>query len=103
MIARCTVDTRTVDGPFAEAFKRVLESVVGISMKLIAIVIMTPVFLVPGLVVFLVGAYCGQIYTSAQLAMGRVQSVKKAPVLGNFGVAISGLSMSASRWLLCVC
>ena len=37
------------------------------------------------------GRYCGVIYTMAQLSVNRMMAVKKAPVLGNFGVAIAGL------------
>ncbi|KZV63091.1 P-loop containing nucleoside triphosphate hydrolase protein [Peniophora sp. CONT] len=92
ILTRCTADTRSVDDPVAELFKQALEAVVGISFKLAAIVIMTPAFLLPSLIVFLIGRYCGQIFTSAQLAVNRVASVKRAPVLGNFGVAIAGLT-----------
>ena len=95
-ITRCTVDTRAVDGPLADFFGSALSALTEITLKLVAIVIMTPAFLLPSLVTFLIGRLCGQIYTAAQLAITRVQSVKKAPVLGNFGVAIAGLSMFAT-------
>ncbi|KZV67808.1 P-loop containing nucleoside triphosphate hydrolase protein [Peniophora sp. CONT] len=92
ILTRCTADTHNVDEPVAELFRQAVEAVVRISFKLAAIVIITPAFLLPSLVVFLIGRYCGQIYTAAQLAVNRVTSVKRAPVLGNFGVAIAGLT-----------
>ncbi|VDB84814.1 unnamed protein product [Peniophora sp. CBMAI 1063] len=92
ILTRCTVDMRTVDGPLAAFLEQALGALVDILFKLIAIVIMAPAFLVPSLLAFVIGRFIGQIYTAAQLAVNRVMSVKKAPVLGNFGVAIAGLT-----------
>jgi hypothetical protein len=39
-----------------------------------------------------VGARLGQVYMKAQIAIKREMSNAKAPVLGHFGAAVSGLS-----------
>lgn len=53
---------------------------------------MTPLFLVPGVLVAVLGGACGQIYIAAQLSVKREMSNAKAPVLGHFGAAIAGLT-----------
>ncbi|KZV76920.1 multidrug resistance-associated ABC transporter [Peniophora sp. CONT] len=92
VITRCTQDIRTTDGPFAHLFQFLSEVSITMAIKLISIVIVTPIFLIPGVIVFLVGGYCGQIYMSAQLSVKREMSNKRAPVLGHFGAAIAGLT-----------
>ena len=53
-------------------------------IKLGAVVILTPVFFLPGLLVALIGGICGQIYMKAQLPVKREMSNAKAPVLGQY-------------------
>ena len=48
-------------------------------------------FVFPGLIVALLGGWCGQIYIKAQLSVKREMSNAKSPVLGHFGAAIAGL------------
>lgn len=50
-------------------------------IKLAAIVILTPIFIIPGVLIFIAGALCGQIYIRAQLCAKREMSNAKAPVL----------------------
>lgn len=57
-----------------------------------AVVVLTPVFLVPSVAVAVLGAQIGQIYIRAQLSVKREVSNAKAPVLGHFGAAIAGLT-----------
>ena len=56
-----------------------------------AVVVMTPAFVAPGLVVGILGSWCGQIYIKAQLSVKREMSNAKSPVLSHFGAAIAGL------------
>jgi hypothetical protein len=64
--------------------------------KLVAVILFTPIFIVPGIGIAAVGAWCGQIYIKAQLSVKREMSNARAPVLGHFGAAIAGLS----KWFL---
>ncbi|KZV74802.1 P-loop containing nucleoside triphosphate hydrolase protein [Peniophora sp. CONT] len=91
IIARCTQDIRAIDGPVAFEFRFVVEILVTMIVKLTSIVIYTPIFLVPGALFFAAGAYTGNVYMAAQLSVKREMSNKKAPVLGHFGAAVSGL------------
>lgn len=69
-----------------------MELSVSMLCKLAAVVIMSPVFLIPGALVALIGGWLGQIYMKAQLSVKREMSNARAPVLGHFGAAIAGLS-----------
>ena len=59
--------------------------------RLIAVTIFAPIFVIPGLLLGVVGGYLGQVYMKAQLSVKREMSNAKAPVLGHFGAAIAGL------------
>jgi hypothetical protein len=65
----------------------------GISMlaKFVAVVVFSPVFLLPGVAAFVVGAWLGQIYIKAQLSVKREMSNARSPVLSHFGAAIAGI------------
>ncbi|KAF9455005.1 hypothetical protein P691DRAFT_813919 [Macrolepiota fuliginosa MF-IS2] len=92
IITRCTQDIRAVDGPLKDSGKWFMEITMSMVMKLAAVVFMTPIFLIPGLIVGAVGGWVGQIYMAAQLSVKREMSNAKAPVVGHFGAAIAGLT-----------
>lgn len=58
-----------------------------------AILLFSPLFVIPGSLVSAAGGFCGQIYMKAQLCVKREMSNAKAPVLGHFGATMTGLSM----------
>ncbi|KAF7792456.1 hypothetical protein EIP86_003493 [Pleurotus ostreatoroseus] len=58
---------------------------------LIAVVIISPIFVFPGLLVGAIMGIVGQLYMRAQLAVKRERSNARSPVLGHFGAAIAGL------------
>lgn len=57
---------------------------VSMLIKLLAVVVVTPVFLGPGILVFILGGWVGQVYMKAQLSAKREMSNAKAPVLGQY-------------------
>ena len=61
------------------------------TLRLTAVMIFSPIFLFPGLIVAGIGAFCGKIYIKAQLPVKREMSNARGPVLGHFGAAITGL------------
>ena len=61
-------------------------------IKIGAVVVFTPVFLLPAVFIVTFGGWLGSVYMKAQLSVKREMSNAKAPVLGVFGGAISGLS-----------
>lgn len=81
----------SVDSAIPDYLEPVLN--IGISMiaKFIAVVVFSPVFLLPGVVAFAVGAFFGQVYIKAQLSVKREMSNARSPVLSHFGAAIAGI------------
>lgn len=53
-------------------------------VQLSAVLVITPVFIGPGILVFVTGAWVGQIYMKAQLSVKREMSNAKSPVLGQY-------------------
>ncbi|EIN13416.1 P-loop containing nucleoside triphosphate hydrolase protein [Punctularia strigosozonata HHB-11173 SS5] len=92
VIARCTQDIRAIDGPVSDYLAAVLEMSIQMFTKLVAVILFTPIFIIPGVAIAALGAWCGQIYIKAQLSVKREMSNARAPVLGHFGAAIAGLT-----------
>lgn len=67
--------------------------------RLGAVVLFTPVFLIPGVLMAVIGGYCGQVYMKSQLSVKREMSVARAPVLAHFGSAVAGLGELVSHTL----
>lgn len=61
--------------------------------KISAVIIISPVFIGPGVLIFLLGASLGQIYMKAQLSVKREGANAKAPVLGQW------VKCTSSFWL----
>ncbi|KAG8900334.1 hypothetical protein FRC00_013442 [Tulasnella sp. 408] len=91
IIARFTRDMRSVDASVPSLFSEVLGMQTSILFQFGAIIIYSPAFLVPGLLVAAVGAWLGQVYIRAQLAVKREMSNAKSPLYSHFGAAIAGL------------
>ena len=60
-------------------------------VQLVAIVLVAPAMLLPGVVILALGAWVGNVYMKAQLPVKRDMSNKKAPVIGHFSASIAGL------------
>jgi hypothetical protein len=67
-----------------DSLKSLAELSVWISVRLGAVVLMSPVFLIPGIIVGGIGGWIGQIYMAAQLSVKREMSNAKAPVVGQY-------------------
>ncbi|KAI0709575.1 P-loop containing nucleoside triphosphate hydrolase protein [Cerioporus squamosus] len=91
IIARCTADIQSVDSEVARQLHSVIEGSVFMLLKIGAVVFMLPIFIVPAIIVAILGALISQVYMRAQLSVKREMSNAKAPVLGHFGSAIAGL------------
>ncbi len=92
IISRCTQDIAAVDGSIAQTFAAIVELALCMMVKLAGPVIFTPIFLIPGIFVTVVGVYIGNIYLKAQMSVKREMSNARSPVLAHFGAAIAGLS-----------
>ncbi|KAF7372862.1 ATP-binding cassette transporter [Mycena sanguinolenta] len=91
VIARFTADITAVDGPILNVFYGFTSVTISIITSFGAVVLLTPLFSVPGALAALIGGAFGQLFIKAQLSVKRESSNAKAPVLGHFGAAIAGL------------
>ncbi|GBE88702.1 ATP-binding cassette transporter abc4 [Sparassis crispa] len=92
IVSRCTEDVNTVDGTFSDYTLYLMSITAALIMRLVAVLVMSPIFTVPSVVLAMIGGWCGQLYVKAQLSVKREMGVAHAPVLENFGSAISGLT-----------
>lgn len=60
-------------------------------IKFGAVIILSPIFTLPGIAAFFIGGWAGQVYIKAQLSVKREMSNARSPVLSHFGAAISGI------------
>lgn len=77
------------------ALQRSIDLTIQILIRLVAIVLFTPVFGIPGLLVSVAGGWVGQMYMKAQLSATREMSNAKAPVIGHLSAAFAGLGERA--------
>ena len=80
-----------VDSTIPDYLNAVLGMGISMFAKFVAVVVFSPVFLLPGVVAFAIGALVGQIYIKAQLSVKREMSNARSPVLSHFGAAIAGI------------
>ncbi|KAI0306147.1 hypothetical protein B0F90DRAFT_1814940 [Multifurca ochricompacta] len=87
VITRVTQDIRALDGPISNTFAWFIEISATMLLKFVAVVYLTPIFVIPATAIAVLGAWLGQVYMRAQMAIKREMSNAKAPVLGHFGAA----------------
>jgi ABC-type multidrug transport system fused ATPase/permease subunit len=109
IVARFNQDIRAVDGNLAENLEDLCFLTASLSMKLAAVVYLTPAFLLPSVAFAGVGYVLGKVYIAAQLSvkrfvssrlidLARPQSVisemsnARSPVLSHFGATINGVT-----------
>ncbi|KAJ7485533.1 P-loop containing nucleoside triphosphate hydrolase protein [Mycena latifolia] len=80
------------DGPILNVFAGFVFVTISMVTSFAAVVFLTPLFMVPGVLAAIIGGALGQLFIKAQLSVKRESSNAKAPVLGHFGAAIAGLT-----------
>ncbi|VDC00474.1 unnamed protein product [Peniophora sp. CBMAI 1063] len=92
VITRFTKDIRATAGQLAGESRWFMSVTAQLISQLVAIALIAPAVVFPGIAVFCVGAWFGNIDTKVQLPVKREMSNKKAPVLGHFGAAMASLT-----------
>lgn len=85
-----------MDAQFCAATYYVFDITIQLVIKLIAVIIISPIFALPGFVTVIVGCWVGDVYMKAQLPVKREFSNAKAPIMAHFGSAVGGLGASLS-------
>lgn len=78
-------------GSVASMLSDLIEIGISMAFKIGAVLIFSPIFLVPGVVVTAVGWMIGKIYMAAQLSVKREMSNARSPVYSHFGASIAGV------------
>ncbi|KAJ3716918.1 hypothetical protein C8R42DRAFT_587922 [Lentinula raphanica] len=91
IVARFTQDIGSVDFELPTIASRVGDISVNMLLKIGAVVIFTPAFLLPSIVLTAIGVWVGTIYLKAQLSVKREMLVAKAPVIGLVGASSAGI------------
>ncbi|CCM03907.1 uncharacterized protein FIBRA_06058 [Fibroporia radiculosa] len=91
IITRCTQDMDSIDTTVGQFTGILMNMTMCMLVKLVAVVAMSPIFVFPGTFLAAAGTWMGQVYMKAQLSVKREISNARAPVLGLFGAAFTGL------------
>ncbi|OSD04848.1 P-loop containing nucleoside triphosphate hydrolase protein [Trametes coccinea BRFM310] len=92
IIARCTEDIGMLDNRVARATEIMTQVFVYMLLKVAAVLIFSPIFMIPAIVVTLASGLCADLFLKVQLSVKRELSNSKAPVLAHFGAAVSGIT-----------
>ncbi|KIP05212.1 hypothetical protein PHLGIDRAFT_534838 [Phlebiopsis gigantea 11061_1 CR5-6] len=92
IITRCTQDIQAVDDSIPSQLYSLISTTINLVVALAAVVLYTPVFLLPAVIVAVAGGLLGHLYIKAQLSIKREMSNAKAPVLGVFTSTTAGLT-----------
>ncbi|KIK58469.1 hypothetical protein GYMLUDRAFT_45326 [Collybiopsis luxurians FD-317 M1] len=92
ILTRFTQDINAIDILIPEWARNSFDQTMKLAFKLAAIVLFTPLFLIPGVAALAAGYTCAQIYLKSQMSVKREMSVAKSPVLGHFGATVAGLA-----------
>ncbi|KAJ3910566.1 P-loop containing nucleoside triphosphate hydrolase protein [Lentinula edodes] len=91
IITRSTQDIGSVDFALPIIASRVCDISVSLLFKIGAVVIFTPTFLLPSIVLVALGTWVGSLYLKAQSSVKREMSIAKAPVIGLMGIVSTGI------------
>ncbi|KAJ4466287.1 P-loop containing nucleoside triphosphate hydrolase protein [Lentinula aciculospora] len=92
IITRSTQDINAVDVSITSSFRDFVDVCIRLLSRLGAVVLFSPIFLLPGFLLLVIGICIGSVYFKAQMSVKREMSIAKAPMLGHFGATISGLT-----------
>ncbi|CAE7194831.1 unnamed protein product, partial [Rhizoctonia solani] len=91
VIARFTQDIQSVDGDLPEGFNILVAITIGLLSRFIAIIVFSPLFILLGATVSVLGIWLGQVYITSQLSVKREMSNARSPVFSHFGAALQGI------------
>ncbi|KAF5392518.1 hypothetical protein D9757_002192 [Collybiopsis confluens] len=91
VIVRATQDISVVDGPLREELFSLWNLVSYLLIQFAVVVVISPVFFFPGVLLFALGLGLSYIYMRAQLSVKREMAAVRAPVLAHFSASVTGL------------
>ncbi|KAF9072745.1 P-loop containing nucleoside triphosphate hydrolase protein [Rhodocollybia butyracea] len=92
VITRATQDMGVVDGPLREELFLLWNVISFLLIQFAVVVVISPIFFIPGLLLVVAGSCLSQVYMGAQLSVKREMSNARAPVLAHFSASVAGLA-----------
>ncbi|KZO90158.1 P-loop containing nucleoside triphosphate hydrolase protein [Calocera viscosa TUFC12733] len=91
IVSRFTQDMGEIDNTLTAEAKAVIQLTLKLVFKFTAAVVFAPAFLLPGLVVTMLGWWLGHFYMIAQMAIKRLRSNWRSPLYNHLGASVLGL------------
>ncbi|KAG8864754.1 hypothetical protein FRB96_003340 [Tulasnella sp. 330] len=91
IIARFAQDINTTDNVISQTFSALLGKTLSLVFKFGAVLLYSPIFLIPGTLVASGGALTGNIFMAAQLPAKREMSNARSPIYSHFNASLAGL------------
>ncbi|KIK69543.1 hypothetical protein GYMLUDRAFT_236056 [Collybiopsis luxurians FD-317 M1] len=91
IITRSTQDIGSVDLALPMLTSRVCDLSIRLLFQIAAIIVFTPAFLLPSIILICLGVWVGSVYLKAQSSVKREMSNAKAPVVGLIGAVSTGV------------
>ncbi|GJJ15115.1 hypothetical protein Clacol_009390 [Clathrus columnatus] len=91
VIARCTQDIAAIDISVPSLMASWALNSSALVTSFATVVIMVPRFAVPGVILGLLGFFCGQVYMKAQLPIKRQMSNYRSPIIAHMNAMLTGL------------
>lgn len=91
IINRFSKDIKSIDESLGSYLQITFVCVLEVSMLMIILAGLVPVFLIPTILVCILGFAVGEMYVRAQMAVKRIVSVKESPLISHFNDTIQGV------------
>ncbi|KZT60636.1 hypothetical protein CALCODRAFT_492173 [Calocera cornea HHB12733] len=91
IVSRFTQDIREIDGPLTGLAQIITQMTVSLVMKFVVIIVISPIFSIPGAFILIVGLALGQVYIAAQMCVKRLRSNWRSPLYNHLNAAVTGL------------
>ncbi|KZT60623.1 P-loop containing nucleoside triphosphate hydrolase protein [Calocera cornea HHB12733] len=91
IVSRFTQDIGEIDGALTEQGQTVIRMTIKLILKFGAAIAFSPAFLLPGLIITVLGIGLGHIYMIAQMAIKRIRSNWRSPLYNHLGASVLGL------------
>ena len=91
-----------VDGAVVDYLRDLVDFISGAIVRFVVVIVMTPIFSLPGILLCVIGVLMGQVWMRTQLAVKRERSNARSRILGHVGAAIAGLGESIALFLLSI-
>lgn len=94
---RFSGDMSSIDGNLSGMLRLVLDAVMTLIFRIIAVSTIMPVFMVPALFTCLFGVVIGEMYTRTAVVIKRLTSSAQSPVFSQFADTLAGLPVIRAR------